>query len=108
MSFSCDEDAVGSRLKLEEGNQVVAHELRTDGTANQVRELFGAHGEVLADLDSAQSVSGALRLHGEDVVRASAVHTDIHFICLDLAYSRDCCAQVILQRVAGYAGENIY
>jgi len=55
--------------------------------AYERRELLRAHGDVLLDLDAAETVATALGLHGHHVMGAAFVQADIYLVGFDSAPS---------------------
>jgi hypothetical protein len=85
-----------SVCQFKKSNQILTHELGCDGSTNQSRELLGTHGEILFDLNCAQSISASLRLHWKDVVNPLPINAYIELVGLDLACPLDEGSQVAL------------
>jgi hypothetical protein len=67
---------------------------------------LSAHLDVLLYLHDTEPVLAALGLDRQHKVSAAFVHSDVQLVSLELA-ALDCGPQMILQRVAGYPGEDI-
>src|SRR5262249_51574424 len=100
-------DSLFALDELEEGDEVLAHELRTDQSADERRILGRTHREVLLDLNDVQAVVVALGLHGENEVDAAPVHADVDLVRLDLADAPYGRPEVVLQRVARRPGKDV-
>lgn len=94
-------------LELEECDQVIPYELRSKRSTDERWELLPTNGDVLFDLDSADLVASALGLDGYYVVRAALVHPDVDLIRLYLADACGCRSEVVLERIACDAEEDI-
>jgi len=94
--------------EVEQRDQLLPHELGGNGPAHKRREFSPAQRKVLLDLNDAERIISTLCLNREYVVGARAVYPEVDLIGLDLAKSSDRRPKVILQGVAGHAGEDVY
>lgn len=82
-------------------------ELCTNGLADRVRKLFCAHGEVLKNLNCAQTIVPSLCLHRNDVVHTVLVYPDIHFVRFGLPDLSHRGSEMTLQGVACNSQKNV-
>jgi len=80
-----DEDTLLPLFQFEEGNEIILHELGSDRSTNQGRELGGADCDILFDLDNIDRIISALCLNREYVVRTSLVESNVYLVCFHLS-----------------------
>ncbi len=97
MFLGGDGDSAFALLKLEQSDQVVAHELCADRTTDQGTKLGGAERDILFDLHDAQLIPATLRLDGKYVVGSSPVDSNVNLISFDLSDSWDAGPEMALE-----------
>ena len=97
MALSSYADAIWCAFKFEQGDQIGLNELRRQWPTDCIIELCGADRDVLLNLNDAQAIFPAFRLHGDNVMSAFAIHADIHFVGFNLSKVENVCAQMILK-----------
>jgi hypothetical protein len=107
MFFRGYSDSFLGLLTFKKSDQAIRNKLCGNRSADQFRELGSTNRKILLDLHDPYPLSSAFGLNWQDIVGAPLINTNVDFIHLDLADARRSCSQMILQRIASKASENI-
>ena len=108
MAFRSDSDRPFGTLEFEQGDGSAIHELRANGLGDEIRESVVAKRVILFDLDDIEKIAAALSLNRYDVVGALPVYADVYLIGFYLTDSGDGRPEMVLKRVSGEAGGEVY
>ncbi len=96
-------NVIAAHGKLEQGDNVICHELSGDRTTRQTRKLLTATSDILCCLNRSESIVPALCLNRDDKLLAVSVDPNVDFINFNLPDVRDGSSKMALERVGGDA-----
>ena len=108
MTLRSDFDAPFGAFEFEQSDGSVVNELRAYGFCDEIRESGVAHRVVLFNLDDIEKIAAALSLNGYCIMRPFPVNANVYLIGFYLANSRDRRSEVVLKRIAGKPGRDVY